>query len=71
MSKYVVHIHEHLAKNVLVEAENVQGAIEIVRQAHEDSDIILVPDDFTHVTFEGWLADCQDERLTEVYEPER
>lgn len=51
MAKYVVTITETLEKQITVDADNGDEAIEKVRDRYRASKIILDADDFTNVVF--------------------
>jgi hypothetical protein len=54
MGKFKVEVIETLSKLVDVEANDIDEAIDKVRNMYHDSDIVLSYDDFIRVEIEGY-----------------
>ena len=50
MDKYKFNIEEVLNREVIIEAENFEGAMKIINKLYRDEEIILDYDDFVEYT---------------------
>lgn len=51
MKKYEVTIQETLVRKVIVEADDMENAEDIVRRRYDRADLVLDADDFSDVQF--------------------